>query len=77
MFFEVEPGCTIGKARIHTEDAFIVTKKGGENVSQHWSISNLQVIKTPPLFPLTQVFLPQINQQAGYYLSIRPYPSAN
>ncbi len=45
MFFEVEPGCTIGKARIHTEDAFIVTKNGGENVSQYWDISNLQVIK--------------------------------
>jgi Xaa-Pro aminopeptidase len=45
MFFEVEPSCTIGQARIHTEDAFIVTKNGGENVSQYWDISNLQVIK--------------------------------
>jgi Xaa-Pro aminopeptidase len=45
MFFEVEPGQTIGHAKVHTEDAFIVQRSGSKNVSEYRDISNLQVIK--------------------------------
>ena len=46
MFFQVEPGMTIGNARIHTEDSFIVTNQGpAKNVSEYRDITQLQVIK--------------------------------
>jgi len=46
MFFQVEPGMSIGDAKVHTEDSFIVTKRGpAKNVSEYRDITNLQVIK--------------------------------
>ena len=45
MFFEVEPSHTIGHARVHTEDAFVLTKDGAKNVSEYRDISELQVIR--------------------------------
>lgn len=35
MFFQVEPSVTIGRARVHTEDSFIVSREGAENVSEY------------------------------------------
>ncbi len=44
MFFEVEPSITIGPIRVHTEDAFIVTKGRAKNVSEYRDVSQLQTI---------------------------------
>jgi Xaa-Pro aminopeptidase len=44
MFFQVEPSVVLGQVRIHTEDSFTVTEKGGENVSEYRDISAMQVI---------------------------------
>ena len=45
MFFQVEPSMAMNHARVHTEDSFVVTKKGGQNVSEYRDISDLQVIR--------------------------------
>ena len=45
MFFQVEPGLTIGQARMHTEDSFMVTSQGTKNVSEYRDIRELQVIR--------------------------------
>jgi Xaa-Pro aminopeptidase len=45
MFFQVEPSLTIGKARVHTEDSFVITENGAENVSLYRDISELQRIR--------------------------------
>jgi Xaa-Pro aminopeptidase len=46
MFFQIEPGMTLGNARMHTEDSFIVEKKGAaKNVSLYRDISELQIIR--------------------------------
>jgi Xaa-Pro aminopeptidase len=46
MFFQVEPGLTIGEARIHTEDSFVVQDSGpAKNVSEYRDIWELQVIR--------------------------------
>jgi Xaa-Pro aminopeptidase len=45
MFFQVEPSLTIGHARVHTEDSFIVTDSGAKNVSEYRDITEFQVIK--------------------------------
>ena len=45
MFFQVEPSVAMGDSRMHTEDSFIVTGDGAENVSMYRDISELQVIR--------------------------------
>lgn len=45
MFFQVEPGCTVGKAKIHTEDAFKITDRGAQNVSEYRDVSDLLKIR--------------------------------
>jgi len=45
MFFQVEPSLTIGKARVHTEDSFVITEDGAENVSLYRDVSELQRIR--------------------------------
>jgi Xaa-Pro dipeptidase len=46
MFFQVEPSLALGHARVHTEDSFIVGKKGAaRNVSEYRDISELQRIR--------------------------------
>ena len=45
MFFEIEPSCTIGDARMHTEDSFVTGKGKAKNVSEYRDISELQVIR--------------------------------
>jgi hypothetical protein len=45
MFFQVEPSLTLGHARVHTEDSFVVTEDGAENVSEYRDVSELQRIK--------------------------------
>jgi len=45
MFFQVEPSVTIGRARVHTEDSFTVSREGAENVSEYRDVTELQVIR--------------------------------
>ena len=45
MFFQVEPSLTIGHARVHTEDSFVVGKGAAKNVSEYRDISELQIIR--------------------------------
>jgi Xaa-Pro aminopeptidase len=46
MFFQVEPSLTLGRARVHTEDSFIVQTRGGaKNVSEYRDITELQRIR--------------------------------
>ncbi|MCW4036325.1 MAG: Xaa-Pro peptidase family protein [Candidatus Bathyarchaeota archaeon] len=45
MFFQVEPSITIGQARVHTEDSFVVTGDGAKNVSLYRDVSELQRIR--------------------------------
>ncbi len=46
MFFQVEPSLALGHARVHTEDSFIVGRKGGaRNVSEYRDVSELQRIR--------------------------------
>jgi Xaa-Pro dipeptidase len=45
MFFQVEPSITLGNARVHTEDSFMVTEGGARNVSEYRDISELQRIR--------------------------------
>ena len=45
MFFQIEPSVTIGKARVHTEDSFIVTAGEARNVSEYHDIDDLQIIR--------------------------------
>lgn len=45
MFFQVEPSVAMGDSRMHTEDSFVVTSDGAENVSEYRDISELQVIR--------------------------------
>ena len=45
MFFQVEPGLTLGHARVHTEDSFVVIEKGARNVSLYRDVSELQRIR--------------------------------
>ena len=46
MFFQVEPSLTLGHARVHTEDSFIVgSKDGARNVSEYRDVSELQRIR--------------------------------
>jgi len=45
MFFQVEPGITLGHARVHTEDSFMVSREGAENVSEYRDTSELQIIR--------------------------------
>jgi len=45
MFFQVEPSLTIGHARVHTEDSFVITKDGAENVSEYRDTTELQIIR--------------------------------
>jgi Xaa-Pro aminopeptidase len=46
MFFQVEPSLTLGHTRVHTEDSFIVRRKGGaKNVSEYRDVSELQRIR--------------------------------
>lgn len=45
MFFQVEPSILSGDTRVHTEDSYIVTKNGGQNVSEYRDVSELQVIR--------------------------------
>ena len=45
MFFQVEPSLTIGHARVHTEDSFMITKGGAANVSEYRDTAELQIIR--------------------------------
>lgn len=45
MFFQVEPSLTIGQARVHTEDSFVVNKDGAKNVSEYRDVTELQIIR--------------------------------
>jgi len=46
MFFQVEPSLSLGHARVHTEDSFIVRETGAaENVSEYRDVSELQRIR--------------------------------
>ena len=45
MFFQVEPSLTLGRARVHTEDSFVVTGDGAKNVSLYRDVSELQRIR--------------------------------
>jgi len=45
MFFQVEPGLTLGRARVHTEDSFVVTDGGARNVSEYRDVSEIQRIR--------------------------------
>jgi Xaa-Pro aminopeptidase len=46
MFFQVEPSMLIDDAKIHTEDSFVVQKKGtAKNVSLYRDVTELQIIK--------------------------------
>ena len=45
MFFQVEPSITIGHARAHTEDSFVVTGDGARCVSLYRDVSELQRIR--------------------------------
>jgi len=45
MLFQVEPSIILGDARVHTEDSYVVTEKGGKNVSEYRDISELQLIR--------------------------------
>jgi Xaa-Pro aminopeptidase len=46
MYFQVEPGLTVGGTRVHTEDSFIVNPKGpAVNVSMYKDVDQLQMIK--------------------------------
>lgn len=46
MFFQVEPSLSLGHARVHTEDSFVVKEKGAaENVSEYRDVSELQRIR--------------------------------
>ncbi len=45
MFFQVEPSLTLGHARVHTEDSFVVTGDGAKNVSLYRDVSELQRIR--------------------------------
>jgi len=44
MFFQVEPSVTVGEAHVHTEDSFVISKKGAKNVSEYRDISEMQKI---------------------------------
>ncbi|MBN2336134.1 aminopeptidase P family protein [Candidatus Bathyarchaeota archaeon] len=45
MFFQVEPSAAVGGTRVHTEDSYVVTAEGSENVSEYRDVSELQVIR--------------------------------
>ncbi|MCK4437525.1 M24 family metallopeptidase, partial [Candidatus Bathyarchaeota archaeon] len=45
MFFQVEPSVTMDHVRVHTEDSFVVTATGSENVSECRDIGELQIIR--------------------------------
>jgi len=45
MFFQVEPSATMGHARVHTEDSFVVGEDGAKNVSEYRDITELQIIR--------------------------------
>jgi Xaa-Pro aminopeptidase len=45
MFFQVEPSMTIGNARVHTEDSFIVAGDGARCASLYRDVSELQRIR--------------------------------
>ncbi len=45
MFFQVEPSVTIGYARVHTEDSFVVGRDGAKSVSEYRDITDLQIIR--------------------------------
>jgi Xaa-Pro aminopeptidase len=45
MFFQVEPSAVIDHARVHTEDSYVVTATGSENVSECREIGELQIIR--------------------------------
>jgi Xaa-Pro dipeptidase len=45
MFFQVEPSVTVDGAHVHTEDSFVITKKGAKNVSKYKDISEIQRIR--------------------------------
>jgi len=45
MFFQVEPSATMGRARVHTEDSFVVGEDGAKNVSEYRDITDLQIIR--------------------------------
>jgi Xaa-Pro aminopeptidase len=45
MVFQVEPGVSIGKERVHTEDTILVTNGKAKNVSQFIDVSEILVIR--------------------------------
>lgn len=45
MFFQVEPSVAMDHIRVHTEDSFVVTATGSENVSEYRDIGELQIIR--------------------------------
>jgi hypothetical protein len=45
MFFQVEPSVVMDHARVHTEDSFVVTDTGSENVSEYRDVGELQIIR--------------------------------
>lgn len=45
MVFEVEPSVTFGRARMHTEDTFLVTENGPEILSDYRDTTEIQVIR--------------------------------
>ena len=45
MFFQVEPSAVMEHARVHTEDSYVVTATGSENVSEYRDIGELQIIR--------------------------------
>lgn len=45
MFFQVEPSIVMDGTRVHTENSYLVTQSGGENVSEYLDLTNLQVIR--------------------------------
>ncbi len=56
MFFQVEPGLTLGRARVHTEDSFVVTDGGAMNVSEYRDVSEIQRIR----YEEAQIFIAMI-----------------
>ena len=45
MFFQIEPSVAMDHVRVHTEDSFVVTATGSENVSEYRDIGELQIIR--------------------------------
>jgi Xaa-Pro aminopeptidase len=45
MFFQVEPSIVMEGTRVHTENSYLVTQSGGQNVSEYRDLTDIQVIR--------------------------------